>query len=721
MPLGADAPREGRTLRRPASQETCQRSQPGSCAGCVANGGASAVVAQATVCGRALPSDDIQQSPGSTAARPMGSEMKHALLAFGATLMAAAPAFAQDSEPFQLDEIIIGGGLTPIEAQRFGRAVTVVTGDDLKERQFRHAGDALRGLPGVAVSQSGGTGGVTTVRLRGTEANQTLVLIDGVEVSNPSTGAYDFANLLTDDIERIEILRGPQSSVFGSNAVGGVINIVTRNATEPGFSGTANLELGTQASGGGSLALRYANDISRLSFSAARRVTDGYDVSGDGEDDGDDNTTLNAKGEVDLGENVTVGATLRQVHRESDYDTFNFGAATVEDLVTDGDLTTEVDDFFGSAFATADTFEGRFRHELSYSRGIMDSQDSDAGTPTSDTTSTRTRLAYRGSLALDGADVVSAGQVLSLLIEGKEETFQNNDADLVFDPAMLDEQTRKLYGYVLEYRGSFFDDALSLQATARHDDNDGYFADTDTWSVGLSYLLPNQTTRLHASAGTAVTDPTMYEQFGYNPGTWVGNPDLEPESSQGWDIGVEQRFLDDRVVVDVTYFESELTDEISSTYDYATGQSTPFNEDGTSDRHGIELSAEVDFNNGLTMGLDYTWLEATDPDGEVEVRRPQNELGLRAAYQFPNEKTQIGADLVYVSGTWDFDYTTPSFGVDRLELDDYTVVNLTAQHRVNDALTLTARVNNLFDEDYEEMLGYLAPPRTVYVGLNASF
>ncbi|HMQ92288.1 MAG TPA: TonB-dependent receptor [Amaricoccus sp.] len=648
--------------------------------------------------------------------------MRHSFPAVGALVLAAGSAVAQDSAPLRLDEIIVGGGLTPIEAERYGRAVTVVTGQDLQERQIRHAAEALRALPGVAVSQSGGTGTFTQVRIRGAEGNHTLVLVDGVEVSNPASGEYDFANLLTDDIARIEVLRGPQSSVFGSNAIGGVINIITEGAAEPGFAGNAEAELGTQQSGGGRLSLRYGGERGQVSVSAARRVTDGYDISGSGgEDDGDANTTLNARGAFFVNDDITLGATLRYVHRTSDYDQSNWGAATIDDLVTDGDLETEVRDFFGSAFATIDAVEGRFRSEVTFYSGTMDTVDTDQGAATSDTTATRSRLAYRGTVALDGFDVDSSAQILSFLVEGKEETFRNNEPSLVFDSAMLDEQRRRLYGYVLEYRGSFLDDAFTLQATGRHDDNDGDFANTDTWSVGLSYLLPNATTRFHASAGTGVQNPTMYEQFGYNPGTWIGNPDLEPEESIGWDIGVEQRFLGDRAVVNATYFRSELTNEISSTYDPATGESTPYNEDGTSDRNGVEVSAEFAFDNGLTLGADFTWLDATDPDGAVEVRRPKNELGLRAYYRLPDDRTLLGADLRYVNGNWDFDYTTPSFGADRVELDDYTLVNVTAQHQLSDRLLLTARIDNLFDEQYQEILGYDAPGRTFYAGVAANF
>ncbi|WP_158970732.1 TonB-dependent receptor plug domain-containing protein [Chachezhania sediminis] len=648
--------------------------------------------------------------------------MKTTLFFVGASALAASPALAQDTAPFDLGELVLGGGLIPIEAERYGRAVTVITARDLEERQIRHVSDALRALPGVSVSQSGGTGALTQVRIRGAEGNHTLVRIDGVDVSDPSSGAYDFADLLADDIERIEVLRGPQSSIYGSNAIGGVINIVTKSATEPGLVTTGELEVGTEDTLGGRLSLRYATDRLRLSASAAQRQTDGYDVSGSGgKPDGDRNTTLNGRLEYDLTDQITVGGTLRRVQRTSDYDQFNWGAATVSGLVTDADLQTKETNLFGTAYAKIDHLGGLYRSDLFYGMADIDAVDTNSGVKTSDYSTTRQTFSYRGSLALDGGTVETAGQVLSVLLQRQEETFQNNDASLVFDPAMMAKQKRRQQSVALEYRGSFLADALNLQASARHDDNDGGFADTDTWSLGLSYLLPNGTTRAHASAGTAVQNPTMTEQFGYNPGTWIGNPDLLPEESTGWDLGVEQRFMGDRGVIDVTYFRADLTNEINSTYNATTGESTPYNEDGRSHRKGVEVSTDFAFDNGLTLGADYTWLDATDPKGGTEVRRPRNELGLRAYYLFPNGCTEIGADMRYVGGLWDYDYTAPSYGSDLLKLKDFTVVNLTAQHRINAALTLTARVENLFDEQYQEVLGYDAPPRTAYAGLNIRF
>ena len=659
--------------------------------------------------------------------------MNHSLAAFGATLLAAGCAFplcavAQDTEPFQLGTVIVGGGLTPIEAERYGRSVTVVDAEDLERLQTRHAADALRALPGVEVNRTGGVGGLTQIRIRGSEGNHTLVLVDGVKVGDPANGEFDFANMLADDIDRIEVLRGPQSSIFGSNAIGGVVNIITKTATEPGFHVSGDGESGSEDSKGGRLSLRYANDYARLTVSGAQRNTDGYNVSGgpSSEADGNEIGTVNARAEFDLGQNITIGATARHIDRLTEFDQFNFAAPTVADLVTDADLEADVTNTFASAYATVDAWDGRFRSKFFFGIADIDRVNTNANVKTLDTTSTRQQLSYRGTLALDGANVDDANHIASALVESEYETFKNNDASVVFSPTQLEKQSRQLYGYVLEYRGNFFNEALNLQVTGRHDKNDD-FEDANTWSVGVSYLFPNDTSRLHASAGTAVQNPTFFEQFGFDPGTFRGNPNLTPEESIGFDIGLEQRFMNNKAVVDVTYFQSELTDEISTVFDPSTGDLTPFNEDGESDRRGVEVSAEFRLNNGLTLGADYTYLDAKDPDGQTEVRRPRHEVGLRAFYELPNDKTLLGTNMRVVADNLDFDFTAASVGpfgtrpARRVKLTDYALVDVTAQHEVIGGFALTGRIENLFDTEYSEVLGYAGRGRVFYAGLKGKF
>lgn len=200
--------------------------------------------------------------------------------AVSAVLAWAGAAAAQEwtDAPLALDPIIVSGGLTPVPAQEFGRAVSIVTAEELERSQTQYVADALRALPGVAVSRTGGVGGLTQVRIRGAEGNHTVVLIDGVEASAPENGEFDFGGLLTADIARIEVLRGPQSAIYGSNAIGGVISITTKQAEVEGTSYAAQAEAGTDGTVGGQLAARLLTDRANVSLSVAARDVGGYDT-----------------------------------------------------------------------------------------------------------------------------------------------------------------------------------------------------------------------------------------------------------------------------------------------------------------------------------------------------------------------------------------------------------------------------------------------------------
>jgi vitamin B12 transporter len=647
---------------------------------------------------------------------------KNTLLALTTTTALATlslPAMAQDA-PVDLGTIVLSGGLTPIPGNAFGRAFTVIDAEELARQDQRYVADVLRTVPGLSVSRTGSFGGFTQVRIRGNEGNHTLVLIDGVEANTVDGGEYDFGGLLTADIERIEVLRGPQSSIYGSNANGGVISITTKRATTPGLTTTVQADVGTDETVGGLLALRQGFDRGGISFSAAHRNTGGFDVSGeDGQDDGDRNTTLNFNGQYDLTDTVEVGGTLRYVTRKSDFDQFNFGAPTTADLVTDAPGNyTEVDNLFGSLYANIDAFGGRFENRIAGTFARTDRVTTEDDLKSGDNTGERLTFSYVGTVALDAATLDAASQSLSFALQYDDEEYQENDPNVVFDPGQLEKRERTQVGYVLEYRG-MFDFGLDLQASVRFDDND-QFEDFTTYALGASYTLPNNTTRLHASAGTGVQNPTLIEQFGFFA-DFEGNPDLEPEQSRGFDFGIEQSFAGGAGLIDVTYFNETLTDEISSTRDPVTGRSRPINEDGDSDRQGVELSGRYAFSPAFEASLAYTYLDATDPDGEVEVRRPENELYLEGTYFFPNDRTSVTLGIQYVSGLFDTDFTSPSFGSDRVRLDDYTLVNLSARHQITDTVALTAAVKNLTDTTYEEVQGYATQGITLYVGLTGTF
>lgn len=640
------------------------------------------------------------------------------LLAASTALFATS---AATQETYDLGTIVLSGGFTPVEASKYGRTVSVVTEEELKDSSARYVADVLRSVPGVSVSRTGSFGGLTQVRLRGHEGNHSLVLIDGVEVAAPNQGEYDFGGLLAADIERIEVLRGPQSSIYGSNAIGGVISITTKRPTEKGLSGQVGVEFGINNTVQAHLALRALGERGELSFASTKRKTDGFDISGTpgGEKDGDENSTYNLTGRYYISDAVTVGGSLRYTDRKADTDSDIFGALTKPDLVADTPGNTEVQETYGSLFAQVDLFDGRMENRLDLTFANIERQGIDkTRTKNSDNTGTRAKIAYRGTIALDAATLAAADHLLTLATEFERITYKDNDASIVYDPGQLIKRSREQTSLVLEYQGTLAR-GFDVQASLRQDFNDK-FKDFTTYAVGASYTLPNETTRLHTSYGTGVQNPTLIEQFGFYT-DYVGNPDLEPEQSEGWDIGIEQQFLDGRGLIDVTYFSDKLTDEITALRDPVTGVSTPINQTGKSDRQGIELAAQLAATDSLDLRLSYTWLDASDPDGTVEVRRAKHETMLQIGYRLPNERTRINLDVQHVAGLYDLDFSTPSLGAAKTKLDDYTLVNMSFSHDLTDTLRMTGGVRNIFDEKYEELNGFATEGRAVYVGLTSTF
>ncbi|WP_113913032.1 TonB-dependent receptor plug domain-containing protein [Roseovarius dicentrarchi] len=657
-----------------------------------------------------------------------------ALLAATTSLIASAAAAQQT---YDLGTIVLSGGFTPVEASKYGRAASVITRQDIEAQNARYVTDILRTIPGVSVSRAGSSGAVTSVRLRGHESNHTLVLIDGVEVAYSGDGTYDFAGLLAQDIERIEVLRGAQSSIYGSNAIGGVVSITSKRADEPGLTGEVAVEIGSNNTSTALMALRAKAARGDLSFSVARQETDGFDVSQTpgGEKDGHLNTTYNLNGRYYLTDAVTVGGALRYTDRITDADTFNFGAPTTAGLVTDTPLAeNESQELFGSVFAEIALMDGRLENRIDLSFGEIDRKGRNgAGVKDQDSTGTNAKIAYRGTVALDAATVAAADHLLTFAAEWERLTYKENDPAIVFGPGQLVKRTREQTGIVMEYQGSITPD-FNVQASVRHDFNDK-FEDFTTYAVGASYTLPNQTTRLHASYGTGVQNPTLIEQFGFFT-DFVGNPNLKPEQSEGWDIGIEQQFLDGRAIIDLTYFDETLEDEIGSEFVPALGASRPINNIGKSDRRGIEIAGRTDITDRLGMTIGYTWLDATEPvpvaaggiRNAIEVRRPEHQFSLGVNYAFPDDRTRFNLDATHIAGLYDLDFKTASFisgnaddDFDRVKLSDYTLVNMNITHDLNDRVRIIGGVRNLLDESYEELEGYGTEGRTFYVGLTSTF
>ncbi|MGH6859682.1 MAG: TonB-dependent receptor plug domain-containing protein, partial [Phyllobacterium sp.] len=472
-----------------------------------------------------------------------------------ALLLASGTAFAQEqgeAGSIQLDPVYIDLGQSRVEAEKSGRAFTVITGEQLERNQTRYVADALRQVPGFSVSRTGSYGGLTQVRVRGAEANHLLVLIDGIEASETGNGEFDFGSLQVADIDHIEVLRGPQSAFWGSNAMAGVVNIVTKGGTRDGFKISGRSEAGTDGTFLGSMLLQGGAETYDFALSGAYRQNDGFNISDFGsEKDGDRNATINGRFKVDLTPYIVLDGTFRYVNRRSDLDRDGGYGTPLQGLTIDSDDQTRGRELLGSLGITWTSMGGALTQKARIKDGDTERRDFRDGDFLSGNDGNRFSGSYQASYTFETPAFAAAKHTITAGYEGERETFRQKPAaaDLEspwFDPSQFDRHGRTVHSLVGEYRGEFFDQ-LYLNAAARHDDNDR-FKDASTYSFGAAWKIPGSGTRLHGSVGTGVTNPTFYEQFGFLPSTYLGNPRLSPEKSLGWDIGVEQSLFDGRLV-----------------------------------------------------------------------------------------------------------------------------------------------------------------------------
>ena len=615
-----------------------------------------------------------------------------------ALLATTLPASAQ---PTVLETLrISAAGLTAFEEQEIGRSFTVIDGDQIQLSGTPYVADILRQVPGFAVSRTGSQSGLTDVRVRGGEANHVLVLIDGVPISETWTGGVDFGRLQVANVERVEVLRGPQSAFWGANAMSGVINIVTRSADEDGLHGSVAGEMGSDGTKMTSGSLAYAQDNFRASGGITLRHTDGFNISSLGSElDGARHVDANARFSADITPQLTIDGTIRYGRMSGDSDDQDFGTGTVLDT----NDTFRADELFGSLGLGWVSEDGVWFQNARVSGGTIERGSTNMWGDTV-YAGDLYKASYQVGRHFDTPGILDATHTVTLGYDLVHETFQH----LV--PAVGERQARTAHSVVGEYRGTFYDQ-FYLTAALRHDFN-ANFADATTYSVSGAWQIPNTGTRLHASVGTGSTNPTMWEQFGYSPGSFTPNPNLTPETSLGWDIGVEQTLLDGMVVLDATYFNQTLENKITDVYFPIV---TAVNVPGTSPRQGVELSAMVNVFEGLSAGVTYTYLDARDPSGALEIRRPQHSGSLNLAYTLAEIPLTLHGEILVRSETKD------ALGAQSFTLPAYTLVNAGLNYQVSDQVEVYGRVHNLFDTRYQEVYGYNTQGRTFYAGARAKF
>lgn len=612
---------------------------------------------------------------------------KTALLS-AVSLSICAPVFAQtaDVETATLDTIIIEGSRLDQTATEIGSSVSVITADDIDQLGFDFALDAVASAPGVTVNQNGAYGGLASVRIRGAQSGQTLILIDGVPINDPSStsGAADFSRVDTENIERIEVLKGPQSTLWGTDAIGGVISITTKRY-DAGLGGTAFGEYGSFNSFRGGVSVENGSDIGDFRLAITGTSSDGIskadEDNGNSEEDGYQAFTLSGKGGFNLSDTTRLSANVTWTDTESDFDDFSSGA---QGSVADGDSSNETEEMSANVSLTTSLFDDQLENLLLFGYSDIDRQNFSGGFPSFGAEGDRLIYRYQGTLPLNDRNKLAFG------IE-REET-SSGDAESTIDGLFA------LY----EFKPT---EKVTLTGGIRLDDQDG-FESVTTGRVAAAYN-PTKALTLRASWGQGFKAPSIFQSTyicGFC-GLIEPNTNLRPETSEAIDIGLDWRSADGRAEAGVTLFDQESEDLID--FSFTAGyDNVEFVES-----QGVELYGAYQLTDALRVSGNYAYIDAQDGDGIARVRIPEHSGDVTLS--FDPDGPWSTAVLVRYNGKEQNSATT--------QVDAWTRVDVTGSYDVGDRVELFGRIENLFDEEYQQILGYGTPDLSGSVGIRLRY
>lgn len=605
-------------------------------------------------------------------------------VAMGTSLVAVAQETPQ--EDTRLDTIIVDGSRLDQTLTEIGSSVSVITREHMDELGVDFALDAVATAPGVTINQNGAFGGSASVRIRGASSDQTLVLIDGVPVSDPTGtgGGYNFAYLDTDNIERIEVLKGPQSTLWGSDAIGGVVSITTKRPTE-GFSGSVFGEYGSFNTVRGGAAISNANDAGDFRIAATGLTTDGIskadEDNGNTEDDAYDSQTIAARGGLNLPGSVRLESSLLWSDAESEYDSYSGGA---QGNVADGDEVTNSETLSGNITLKAPLFDGLLDNLVQVGYSDIERENRSNGVQSYYTEGDRALFRYQGTLNINESNKLAFGAE-------REETSANSDESSIDSLFAL-------------YEFKPVDD-LTLTGGLRMDDHETFGSET-TGRVAAAWTATDQLV-VRASWAQGFKAPSIFQSTYICSfcGLTEPNRNLKPETSEAYDIGVEWHSADQRLMLGATLFDQETENLID--FSFTAG----YDNIAFVESQGVELVGAYTFTSWLNVSANYTYIDAKDGDGNELARLPETSANVTVS--FDPEGPFSGAVLVRYNGE--------EANTNGTDLDSWTRFDLTGSYDLNDKVELYGRIENVFDEDYQQILGYGTPGTSGSLGLRLRF
>ncbi len=616
-------------------------------------------------------------------------------VALAVLIILAAAAYAQDAvSPSETAELVVSATRVPIPEDEVPASVSVVTAEDFEQKQIERVADALRAVPGLSVVQSGTEGQLTSVFTRGLRSEHTQVLLDGVPINQGLAGLFNFADLTIDNIDRIEVVRGPQSTIYGPRALAGVIQLFTKvgsetPATSLSFEGGGYGAFRESTAGSGKIgAIDYSLGASRLDTDNAR-PNNQYRLS-------------NFIGNLGWSPNDEL--------RISSLVTYSLADTGNPNTIFD---PKRVDNFLTERWLIAPHLDWKPSEEWEHKLIVSYDEERQVNDPNEDgfvgptrALFTRLTIDYQNNFRPAKWLTLTSGLFYSQVDAGQERPFVSQ----IFGPQptfirdFTDERAVFLEASAKPWPG------LNLVAGGRYD-HFNQFGGIWTYRFAGSYRIAPTDTTVHASVATGFSPPSSQDKiFGNNFG-------LEPEKDLGWDIGIEQRFWEGRAKVGATYFHNDLTNLIGFNGLFDTLNL------GAARTQGVEAELEVRPITDLVFSASYTYLDAektsaadiTQLPGARLPRRPRHEVYVSGSYLW-FQKLRTTAEAKFVSAREELNFGGPNF-----DIEDYSVANFAAEYVCNSHLTLFGRVDNLTNEHYAEVFGFPALGRAAYGGFRVSF
>ena len=580
----------------------------------------------------------------------------------------------------EIENITIRSTRIPAGAKDIGSSLYIISEDQIKARGFKDAIDAISSAPGVTSKQNGSFGGVGTIRIRGASSSQTLVLVDGVPVNDASSpaGGYNFEYLNTSNIQSIEVLKGSQSTLWGSDAIGGVINIYTKQPESTSFGASA--EIGSFGLKRGSADINFSGSNSRFRVSTSKTSVDGISKAderdGNSEDDGFESESYSMSGSIDL-ESLTLKGSLSYMESQVEYDSYGFVTG-----VQDGDEKSNTDEFIGSIAAFFDLFDGKLQNSIFISQSDINRDYYSNGSFSFGAEGKRELIRYQGNIEINEFNKIAFG------LESEESQVDADESTI--DGSFL------LY----EFRPN---NKIIISTGIRNDDHEGFGSKTTRRISGT--FKPSDNLIIRSSWGEGFKVPTIFQSTYFCCGATIANSSIRPETSTSYDFGFELFFNEMNSNFSITYFDQNINDQIN----FSFGIGGYENIDKVNSK-GFEVALDYQISKLMSLYLNYSYIDSVDGNGSslFYVAKDSGEAGL--IYE-PNN-SYSGSIIAKYNGS-----ESSSYG----KIDSWIRFDVNGSYRLSGANELYFRIENLLDEEYQQIFGYGTPERSGFIGLRTKF